>query len=63
MSSIRDLIGDFIGQTVVDITQHDPEDWEQDGISFVQLMFAHGGYLKFYIDEMEAFVPEESTQT
>lgn len=49
-SNIRELLGDVIGRTVVDITQHDKEQFEEEG-SFVQLHFDDGSYLKFPIGD------------
>lgn len=52
-ANIRDgnLLGPFIGQRVVDITQHDHEEWEEARQAYVELHFESGATLKFYIDE------------
>lgn len=50
--NIRDILGSLIGQRVLDISQHDPEDI---GDSFVQLMFENGKSLKFYILDSEHY--------
>lgn len=41
-STIRDLLGDFIGCTLVDVTQHDFSDWQQTGKAFLYLHFSNG---------------------
>lgn len=50
-STIRKLVGHIIGQTVVDITQHDEEEFKADGKSYIMLMFSGGDYLKVYVGE------------
>jgi hypothetical protein len=50
-STIRDLLGSLIGKTLVDVSQHDQEDWELEGESFVVLMFSDGSSVKFYTGE------------
>lgn len=50
-ANIRQILGHLIGKRIVDITQHDQEEWEQDGTSYVHLMLEDGDYLKFYIGE------------
>jgi len=59
-SNIRELIGTFIGRTITDITQHDADEFLEDGLSYVQLHFPDGSWLKFYImDEEFGFVSHE----
>lgn len=48
-ANIREMLGELIGQRVVDITQHDEEDWRARGESFVCLHFEGGGTLTFPI--------------
>ncbi len=50
-SNIREIIGEVIGKTLIDVTQHDPEQFEEEG-SFVQLHFDDGSYLKFPIGDL-----------
>lgn len=50
-STIRAIIGDAIGQTIVDITQHDREEWEADRRSYVALHLSGGGTLRFFIGD------------
>ena len=49
--NIRQIIGNFIGKRLVDITQHDKEEWEKNKESYVMLMFDDGNYMKFIIGE------------
>lgn len=49
-SNIREIIGDVIGRTVMDVTQHDEDQFNEEG-SFVQLHFDDGSYLKFPIGD------------
>lgn len=60
-ANIRDVIGHFIGKTVVDITQHDKEDWDMNGESFVYLLFNDGSGLKFPIGE-DGFMHESHSE-
>lgn len=50
-STIRQIIGTLIGHKLVDITQHDEQEWMETGVAYVMLMFDDGRTLKFYIDE------------
>lgn len=50
-ANIREIIGELIGQRVVDITQHDQEDWREDGASFVCFHFEGGGTVTFPITD------------
>lgn len=45
-------MGSAIGHTLVDITQHDHEEWEENGFGFVMLHFDDGQYMKFYIERL-----------
>lgn len=46
-STIRKVLGHMIGKRIVDVTQHDQEDWDERGESFIQLMLEDGSYVKF----------------
>lgn len=62
MSNIRDFLGHLLGRRVVEITQHDPEDFKQ-GECFVTLHFEEGTTLVFPIDKTKGFAiskPERS---
>lgn len=50
-ATIREILAPYIGAKVVDITQHDPEDFEKDGRCFVVLMFDNGMTLKFFVGD------------
>lgn len=59
-ANIRELLGSFVGKRLEDVTQHDRDDWEQDGRTFVTLMFEGGDTITFNTGERacthEAFV-------
>ena len=48
-ANIRELIGEFIGQKVIEITQHDEEYFKRTGRSFIDLMFDSGDVLRIYV--------------
>lgn len=50
-SNIRDILGELIGKKLVDITQHDKEEYDETQDAYIMLMFEDGCYLKFYVDE------------
>ena len=50
-ANIRDVLGRFIGATVVDITQHDRDEFLEEGLSYVELHFDTGATLGFQIDD------------
>lgn len=54
-ATVRDHLGSLIGKTLIDVTQHDQEDWEQRGEAFVVLMFSDGSSVKFPTGDL-AFV-------
>ncbi len=59
-SNVREILGPFIGKTIAEVTQHDEEEFEEDQLSYVQLHFSDGSWLKFYImDEEYGFVVHE----
>lgn len=49
--NIRDILGHYIGCQLVDISQHDREDWDQGMDSYVLLLFSNGGRVKFIIQD------------
>lgn len=53
--NIRELIGHYIGRTIVDITQHDAEEFEEDDSCYVLLMFDDGSSLQFDITDAGGF--------
>lgn len=51
-SNIRQILGQLIGKKVVDITQHDEEEWKESKQAYIMLMFEDGLYLKCHLDEV-----------
>jgi hypothetical protein len=47
-SNIREILGEFIGHRIVEITQHDEEYFQRTGRSFADLMFDSGDVLRIY---------------
>jgi hypothetical protein len=50
-SNIRQIIGDLIGHRLVDITQHDKDEFEETRESYIMLHFDNGGYVKVPIGD------------
>lgn len=50
-SNIREILGRFIGQKLLDITQHDEEEFAETKQSYVCLMFEKGDTITFPIGE------------
>ena len=44
-------IAECIGHTLVDVTQHDPDDWDERRESFVMLHFDNGATVRFPIGD------------
>jgi hypothetical protein len=57
VKNIRDLLGEFIGERLVDVTQHDDHDARDEASprSEVFLHFGNGQTLHFWINEVEGF--------
>lgn len=53
-STIRDpdLLGPLVGQRVVDITQHDADEFEEEGRSYVAFHFENGMTVTFPIEDL-----------
>jgi hypothetical protein len=51
-ATIREVLGSLIGRRVVDITQHDRDEWEAGEEAYVMLMFDDGSYVKFPVTEL-----------
>jgi len=49
--TIREHMGRFIGRRVVEITQHDEDEYLDTGRAYVMLMFDDGATLKFPLTE------------
>ncbi len=54
-ANVRELLGYFIGRTLVDITQHDEEEFQEDGACYVMLHFDNGETLSFDITDEGGF--------
>ncbi len=48
----KTLLGELIGQRLVDVTQHDKDEYAERG-AFVTLMFENGGTLEFPVGQGE----------
>lgn len=54
-ANIRDLLGHYVGLRIVEITQHDEEEFKEDGVSYVMLHFDNGNTLRFDISDDGGF--------
>jgi len=61
--TIRDIIGRFCGKTILDISQHDEEEWLSGEPAYVMLMMSDGSTLKIYCNGFEAFEAEKKITT
>lgn len=50
-TNIRKILGSLIGRTLVDITQHDQEEFAENQQSFIQFHFDNGEYVKIPIGD------------
>jgi len=50
-SSIREIIGEAIGRKIVEITQHDEDEYAETKKSYVQLHLDDGNYIKFFVGD------------
>ena len=50
-STIRDILGWSVGSKIIDITQHDEDEWAEDKRSYVMLLLDNGGTLKFFVGD------------
>lgn len=64
-SNIREFLGHFIGQKLVDITQHDKEEWDNGQEAYVCLMFDSGHTMTFPITDLgfDHTCDDEAAQT
>ena len=51
-ANIREILGSFIGKRIVDITQHDEEEFRAGEESYVMLLFDDGNFLKFPVTDL-----------
>lgn len=49
-ANIREILGDVIGARLIEVTQHDKEEFNETGLSYVALHFDNGLSLTFYTD-------------
>lgn len=57
-SNIRQILNWAIGQKIVDITQHDKDEWEETKQAYVMIMLENGKWIKFMIGD-EGFIDSE----
>lgn len=50
-SNIRSILNELIGKRLVDITQHDEDEFAETQKSYVMLMFEDGNYVKFFVGD------------
>lgn len=50
-ANVRDFLGFLIGTRVVDITQQDPDEWQEERRSYVVLHFDNGGTITIPITD------------
>lgn len=54
-SNIRKILGHLIGQRLLEITQHEKQEFLEGKDSFVELMFENGDTLKFFVADESAY--------
>lgn len=59
--TIREIIGDFVGLRVLEITQHDQAEWAATHQSHVSLHFEDGRTLTFHIGDEGFEIEDPST--
>lgn len=50
-ANVREFMGGCIGQRVIDITQHDEDEFQEEGLSFVMLHFEDGTTVTFNVGD------------
>jgi hypothetical protein len=50
-STVRDFLGQLIGQRLIEITQHDEEEFVEEGASYIALHFEDGTTVTFDIGD------------
>lgn len=50
--NVRDILGWATDQRIIDITQHDTDEYAEDKEHYVMLMLENGGYIKFPISHL-----------
>ncbi len=51
-ANIREMLGGMIGRKVIDITQHDEDEWKAGSEAYVMVMFDDGSWLKFPVTDL-----------
>lgn len=49
-ANIREILSDFIGTKLVEVTQHDEDEFKETGLSYIALHFDNGKTMTFYTD-------------
>lgn len=52
-ANVREIFQDFIGKRVLDITQHDKEEFQQTGKGYIMLMFEEGLMIQIQVAELD----------
>ncbi len=60
-SNIRQILGWAVGQKIVDITQHDADEFQEDRRCYVMLMLENGGHIKFFVGD-DGFIHNDGGQ-
>lgn len=56
--TVRDQLAEFIGQRLIEVTQHDPDEYRSDHHAYIMLMFENGAVMQISLREGEIDVPE-----
>lgn len=54
-ANIREILGFAVGKRIVDVTQHDEEEWKESRACYVELLLEGGGTIRFNVGD-EGFV-------
>lgn len=60
-ATIREILGSFVGKRLVDIAQHDEDEWEESHSAYIDLMFEDGSLIRFWQGDegFQHFAPGE----
>lgn len=50
-TTVRDILGHLKGRTIIEIVQHDPDDFERSGECYVEILLDDGSYVRFPIGD------------
>lgn len=56
--TVRDQLQEFIGQRLVEVTQHDEEEYRETGEAYIMLMFENGAVMQITLREGQISIPE-----